>query len=63
MFCAHNSVIVNKSTKISKNKCGQVVLYIHNSIRNVSRDQRIDQSAMSIQSLLNTKFSYSKKGT
>ena len=27
VFCARNSVIVKKSTKIFQNKCGQVVLY------------------------------------
>ena len=27
VFCAPNSVLVKKSTKNSKNKCGQVVLY------------------------------------
>ena len=27
VFCAHNSVLVKKSTKIFQNKCGQVVLY------------------------------------
>ena len=27
VFCAHNSVLVKKLTKIFKNKCGQVVLY------------------------------------
>ena len=27
VFCACNSVLVKKSTKIFKNKCGQVVLY------------------------------------
>ena len=27
VFCAQNSVLVKKSTKIFKNKCGQVVLY------------------------------------
>ena len=28
MFCARNSVLFKKSTKIFQNKCGQVVLYI-----------------------------------
>ena len=27
VFCAHNSVLVKKSTKIFQNKCGQVLLY------------------------------------
>ena len=27
VFCARNSVLVKKSMKIFKNKCGQVVLY------------------------------------
>jgi hypothetical protein len=27
VFCARNSVLVKKSTKIFQNKCGQVVLY------------------------------------
>ena len=27
VFCARNSVLVKKLTKIFKNKCGQVVLY------------------------------------
>ena len=27
MFCARNSVLVKKSTKIFQNRCGQVVLY------------------------------------
>ena len=27
MFCARNSVLVKKLTKIFQNKCGQVVLY------------------------------------
>ena len=27
VFCAHNSVLVKKSTKILQNNCGQAVLY------------------------------------
>ena len=41
VFCARNSVLVKKSTKIFQNKCGQVVLYKLYILKNFRKRREI----------------------
>ena len=45
VFCARNSVLVKKSTKIFQNKCGQVVLYkLYNVVEKICRGNILESA-------------------